>query len=327
MPLIDPAAPDYALVVLTLVESILEDPGHHPAQATRQGEDPGHGGDEDARVSTMTSGWRNWRSWNIPKPNRDFIYSTFNAFAARHPWVGQENIRPKSIAREMFEEFRSFADYIKDLRIAAGGRACCCGISRMCTRCWRRRFRTRRRMIRVREMEMYLGDDAEAGRFKPAGRVGENAGSEPCAGRGEEVRPPGAEEADITRDTKAFTAAIRTRVFTFLRGLVIGDWDEALAVLASGEDALGEMWTAGRLREAVGGHAVGHQRISLDPEARNARHTYVTVSEDKREWRVQQMLVDPEGHNDWVAEFRGGPCGVEGAGEPLLRLGRLGGLV
>ena len=38
-----------------------------------------------------------------PKPNREFIYSTFNAFADRHPWVGQENIRPKSIAREMFE--------------------------------------------------------------------------------------------------------------------------------------------------------------------------------------------------------------------------------
>ena len=26
-----------------------------------------------------------------PKPNRDFIYSTFNAFAAKHPWVGEEN--------------------------------------------------------------------------------------------------------------------------------------------------------------------------------------------------------------------------------------------
>src|SRR2546430_11478902 len=49
-----------------------------------------------------------------PKPNREFVYSTFNAFADRHPWVGQENIRPKSIAREMFESFRSFSDYIKD---------------------------------------------------------------------------------------------------------------------------------------------------------------------------------------------------------------------
>src|SRR5208283_2918481 len=52
-----------------------------------------------------------------PKPNRDFIYSTFNAFADRHPWVGQENIRPKSIAREMFENFRSFSDYIRDYEL------------------------------------------------------------------------------------------------------------------------------------------------------------------------------------------------------------------
>src|SRR3981189_1462211 len=52
-----------------------------------------------------------------PKPNREFVYSPFNAFADRHPWVGQENIRPKSIVREMFEQFRSFADYIKDYEL------------------------------------------------------------------------------------------------------------------------------------------------------------------------------------------------------------------
>jgi hypothetical protein len=52
-----------------------------------------------------------------PKPNREFIYSTFNAFADKHPWVGQENIRPKSIAREMFESFRSFSDYIRDYEL------------------------------------------------------------------------------------------------------------------------------------------------------------------------------------------------------------------
>ena len=49
-----------------------------------------------------------------PKPCREFVYSTFNDFAAAHPWVGQDNIRPKSIAREMYENFRSSADYIKD---------------------------------------------------------------------------------------------------------------------------------------------------------------------------------------------------------------------
>ena len=47
-----------------------------------------------------------------PKPLRDFVYDTFNAFADRHPWVGEENIRPKSIAREMFETYKSFAEYM-----------------------------------------------------------------------------------------------------------------------------------------------------------------------------------------------------------------------
>lgn len=48
-----------------------------------------------------------------PKPDRDFIYNTFNEFAAKHPWVGKENIQPKSIAREMFERYQSFADYVR----------------------------------------------------------------------------------------------------------------------------------------------------------------------------------------------------------------------
>jgi hypothetical protein len=36
-----------------------------------------------------------------PKPNREFIYDTYNAYAKKHPWIG-ENIRPKSIARDTF---------------------------------------------------------------------------------------------------------------------------------------------------------------------------------------------------------------------------------
>src|SRR4029079_18300905 len=49
-----------------------------------------------------------------PKPNRDFIYDSFNAFADRHPWVGQENIAPKSVAREMLERFCRFHDYVRE---------------------------------------------------------------------------------------------------------------------------------------------------------------------------------------------------------------------
>jgi hypothetical protein len=146
--------------------------------------------------------------------------------------------------------------------------------------------------------------------------------------RGEqvEVRPPGAEEAarDITRDAKAFTAAIRNRIFTFLRALIGGDFDDALA--ATGPSAE-EPWTVQRLRDAFDAYHVEHEYLRLDPEARNVRHTYVTPSEDKRRWRVQQMLVDPAENNDWVAEFDVDLAESRAAGEPILRLRRLGSLV
>ena len=112
IPLVDPQAPDYAFVLLTLVESILEDPDIilrrqlDKVKDRKMAEMKMEGVEYDERMEEL-------EKLEYPKPNREFIYSTFNEFAARHPWVGQENIRPKSIVREMFEEFCSFADYIK----------------------------------------------------------------------------------------------------------------------------------------------------------------------------------------------------------------------
>jgi hypothetical protein len=260
-----------------------------------------------------------------PKPNREFVYSTFNEFAARHPWVGEENIRPKSIVREMFEEFRSFGDYIKlyELQRAEG----------VLLRHLNSVFKVLAQTVpdtakndQLREMELYLGtmihqvdssllDEWEKLR-DPNYRAGET----------KEVRPPGAEEAaaDITRDAKAFTATIRNRIFTFLRGLVIEDYEEALAGLNSPADADSQPWTAERLRVAFDAYHVEHQYLCLDPNARNIRHTYVVPAEDKKNWRVQQMLVDPDGNNDWVADFEVDLAESRKLGEPFLRLRRLG---
>ena len=175
----------------------------------------------------------------------------------------------------------------------------------------------------LREMELYLGamirqvdssllDEWEKMR-DPNYRPGETS----------EVRPPGAEEAarDITRDTTAFTAAIRHRIFTFLRGWINDDSEAALGVISSPEP-----WTSDRLRDAMECYLVDHRFMRLDPEARNLRHTYVTPSEDKRIWRVQQMLVDPEELNDWVAEFEVNLAQSRETSEPVMRLVKLGSL-
>jgi hypothetical protein len=52
----------------------------------------------------------------------------------------------------------------------------------------------------------------------------------------------------------------------------------------------------------------------------------VVPSEDKKSWRVQQMLVDPEGHNDWVAEFEVDLPASRAAEEPVMVLRRIGAL-
>src|SRR5208283_2513739 len=144
-------------------------------------------------------------------------------------------------------------------------------------------------------------------------------------GETREIRPPGAEEAaaDITRDPKVFTAAIRNRIFIFLRGLVVGDYDPAIAGLSSPQDPEGAPWTAARLQTALDAYHAEHQRLCLEPNARNIRHTYVLPAEDGKSWRVQQMLVDPEEHNDWVAEFEVDLGESRTLGEPALRLRRI----
>ncbi len=55
-------------------------------------------------------------SW--PKPLAEWIYTSFNEFSPRHPWVGAEAIRPKSIVRDMAERWCSFDEYVRDLDLA-----------------------------------------------------------------------------------------------------------------------------------------------------------------------------------------------------------------
>jgi superfamily II DNA/RNA helicase len=337
LPLVDPQAPDYALVLLTLVESILEDPDIilrkqlYKVKSQKMSEMKLAGVEYEERMEEL-------EKLEYPKPNREFIYSTFNEFAAKHPWVGQENIRPKSIAREMFETFRSFSDYIRDYELQRAEGVLLRHLNSV--------FKVLAQTVpdsakndAVREMELYLGTmirQIDSSLLDEWEKMRDPNFARPEA---KEARPPGAEEAaaDITRDTKSFTAAIRTRIFTFLRALVNRDYEAALAVLPatqgessapgpSGEvpiDSENQPWTAARLQQILEAYQVEHEFIRLDPEARNSRHTYVTPSEDKRSWKVQQMLVDSEEHNDWVAEFEVDLAESRKVGEPSLRLRRI----
>ncbi len=341
---IDPQDPRYPFVLLTLVESIIEDPDLilrrqlDRVKTEAIADMKADGLDYDTRMAEL-------EKLEYPKPEREFIYSTFNAFADAHPWVGRENIRPKSIAREMFEGFMSFSDYIKsyDLQRAEG--------------LLLRHLASVHKVLAhtvpdsaktdpVREMELYLRtlirhvdssllDEWEKLR-NPAYRPAEHAGASSA-----EPLPPGAAEAaaDITRDPARFTAAIRQTAFRFLRALANRDYVHALETLLPPETAGDRKeadseaqriqddqpaWTADQLKTVFEDYLAARSRLRLDPEARNARHTHIRRAPEEDAWIVEQMLVDPEEANDWMIRFHVGLSASRAAGDPILQLRHLG---
>ncbi len=319
--LIDPESPNYALDVLTLVESILENPdmilrrqldrlkGEKVAELKAQGME------YDQRMEEL-------EKLEYPKPCREFVYSTFNAFAENHPWVGQENIRPKSIAREMFEQYYSFSDYIKAYELQR--------IEGLLLRHLTSVYKVLRQTLpetakndALREMEAYLATllrQVDSSLIEEWERM-KNPKAAPRESK-PEAKPPGAEEAarDITRDPRQFTALLRARVLPWVRCLALDQFEEAVAALESGGEAGASGWTAASLKTAMDPYYKDHERISLDPEARNTKHTHVQPSEDRKTWRLMQVLVDPEGHNDWQAEFEIDLAASKAAEVPVMRL-------
>lgn len=331
LPLLDSGAPDHALNVVTLVEAILEDPDIilrkqlDRLKTRRLAEMKLEGIEYDQRMAEL-------EKLEYPKPQRDFIYGTFNDFADKHPWVGAENIRPKSIAREMFEDYRSFADYIReyDLQRSEG----------LLLRHLNSVFKVLAQTVpeetktdEVRELELYLGEMLRQVDSSLLDEWEKMRDPEYRPADAKDLRPPGAEEAakDITRDKKSFTAALRNRIFTFLRSLTLGEFDEAVAQLAEDAmaaefpwDADSEPWTAVRLKGLMEAYRAGHGTLRLDPEGRNLRHTYVVPDDGAKTWRIQQMLVDPEAVNDWVAEYEVDLEASREEGRPVMDLLRLG---
>jgi superfamily II RNA helicase len=327
--LLDRDAPDYPLDLITLVESVTEDPDVILRKQLDKIKTAAVAAMKEAGIE-YEERMEELEKLEYPKPLRDFVYSTFNAFAERHPWVGQENIRPKSIAREMFEEFQSFSDYVRSYEL------------QRCEGLLLRHLSAVHKILcqtvpdgaktdAVREMEIYLGamirqvDSSLLDEWEKMRDPGTARPTPPGPARAE-LRPPGAEEAsrDPTRAPQAFLAAIRNRIFTFLRSLAVADLERALETLSFPEDPEGRAWSAERLAEAMAAYYLEHQRIRLDPEARNLRRTHRVPSPAEENWVIQQVLVDPDDLCDWVAEFEIDLPRSRADGAPALRLARIG---
>ncbi len=104
---------DHALNMLTIIESVQENPGVVLAAQVKRAKD-------DLMTEMKSSGveyeerMERLAQVDYPKPNSEWIYANFNEFRTRHPWVGSDTVAPKAIVREMFERAMTFGEYIND---------------------------------------------------------------------------------------------------------------------------------------------------------------------------------------------------------------------
>ena len=108
---LDREAPDYHLQVLSVAESVLEDPRAillaqrdqaRDELMTRMKEERVEYEERMTRLAEVT--------W--PKPEAEFIEPAFDTFARHHPWVGHLRASPKSVVRDMVEHVDTFNQYV-----------------------------------------------------------------------------------------------------------------------------------------------------------------------------------------------------------------------
>jgi superfamily II RNA helicase len=305
--LLDRESESYALDLVTLVEAILENPDLvllrqlDKLKTERLAEMKAAGMEYDDRMAEL-------EKLEYPKPNAGFIYDTFNAFAREHPWVGTDNIRPKSVARDMFEQFLSFAEYVREYGVERGEGV----LLRYLSDAYKTLVQSVPLPAKTPEVDdvvTYLGAIVRAADSSLLDewermRLG---GDAPAAA------PASPGEADITRSEKELTVLVRNAIFAVLRHLSRKEYARAVALLLPGD------WTAERLEGRFAAFFDEHAALRVDPQARAPKNTRI-LSRDDGIWRIEQIILDPEDANDWALRLVMDVARAREEGQAVLEL-------
>ncbi|EDM76111.1 DEAD/DEAH box helicase [Plesiocystis pacifica SIR-1] len=291
----------HPLHVISLAEAILENPRvilmmqEKKARSEKVAALKAEGVEYEQRMEAL-------EQVSYPKPDADFIYDTFNAFCREHPWVGGENIRPKSIVRDMYERWATFNDYVKLYGLSRSEGVLLRHLHQtykvlaqtvpeahktpavVDAIAWLRATIERVDSSLVQEWERMLSGAPDL--------------DEEIQEKLEAMRP---EPSDISLDAKEFRARIRAELHQLVHALSRKDWDEALASIRAMPDEAGEDWTEARLEAALGPYYEQYPSLEFGPRARQTDKTLITEAEDHL-WTVRQTLVDPEDEGFWYIE-------------------------
>lgn len=321
--LLDQASESYALDVVTLVESVLE----NPKQILLKQQDKARQakylelkaeGTEYAELKEKLDEV----TW--PKPLEDFVYATFNEFSRKHPWVSEpgraENIRPKGIARVMIEQYASFHDFIKEYGLERSEGLLLRYLSDF--------YKTLVQTVPDARKDEKLFDIEASFRTLIARvdsslvaewesllgvRADQPLPAELLPTHGKPPPPP------LDANPRAFAARVRAELHRLTKTLAARDFDEVIACLRPSAAP----WTSKRIEAELAPFFLEHARLTTTPVSRLPEHTRID-EEGPHRYRVRQVLLDDEGDNDWMIEGTVDLTTRDQADEPLVELVRIG---
>jgi superfamily II RNA helicase len=304
------------LDVVTLVEAILENPDVvlfaqlDKAKGDKIAELKAKGVEYEERMAEL-------EKVEYPKPNRDFVYGTFNKFAAKHPWIGEDNIRPKSIVRELLTTYMSFNDYIREYGLQRSEGV----LLRYLSEAYKTLVQNVPESFKndeLEDVEMYLRSLV---RGIDSSLVDEwERRMDPSLPPELQVKTmeiaPVPTLARLAADPRKLAGRVRSDLHRFVKAIAAKDYETAATLVYPAV-------TAARVEQEIAAYFAAHPGIDTTPRSRRPDKTFIK-QDGPRRWTVRHNLIDPEGNEDFAIEAVVDLTEDRSEDLPLIELVRIG---
>ena len=305
--LLDRQAPDYPLGVLSVIESILDDPRPvlsaqlHKARGEAIAEMKAEGLDYETRTELL-------EEVTYARPLADLLEAAYQIYKQGHPWVADYELSPKSVARDMFERAMTFSEYIA-----------WCGLARsegLLLRYLADAYKALRQTVpddakteEVTDLTEWLGEmvrQIDSSLLEEWERLANPEAAQQAAAAALDERPPA-----VTSNIRAFRVLVRNSLFRRVELAALRHWEELGELDSDGR------WDAEAWASALEPYFAQHGEISTAADARGPAMLIIDDS-DKDLWRVRQIFDDPAGDHDWGFSAEVDLAGSDDAGEAVI---------
>ena len=279
--LLDIEAPSYALDVLTVLESTLDDPRQvlFAQRKTARGEAiqkmKADGIEYDERMVLLED-----VTW--PKPLEELLTAGYEAYKHGHPWISDYELSPKSAARDLWERAMTFTEYVSFYGLARSEGLVLRYLADS-YKALRQTVPPHARTDEVQDLTEWLGElvrQVDSSLLDEWERM-RNPGEELAPIAALDEKPP-----PVTANKRAFKALVRNALFRRVELAALRRWDLLLELDP-------EVAWMGPMND----YYDEYNRLGTGPDARGP--ALLDISEGPTAWTVRQTFDDPEGDHDW----------------------------